>query len=278
VGTAVAGHGPLPTLSTLIVALYQSLARPAAHDPSPTLRMLRRLLHVSRHQLPLLAARPPKATYSNCDSPSSARSTTRSFAWRSSQTRDCSIWLVCHSRSKMGTPSSSFLPPHHRCIFQHHLFPAPPRCQEIKATIMRPHRRPTASSCCVVPGPLPLHQKTALRPLPAPGKRSPCEALPHQHWLRTASRRRPCPKKSAAKRHVWANPGACSLQTSHNRHIWQPFQSSIFPRCSIADHRLMKALFNIARLIRLTLRIDQVIRTHRSNLSHLTNPPHPIPS
>ena len=163
-GTAVAGHGPLPTPSTLIVALYQSLPRPAAHDPSSTLRMLRRLLHVSRHQLPLLAARPPKATYSNCDSPSSARSTTRSFAWRSSQTRDCSIWLVCHSRSKMGTPSSSFPHSHHRCIFQHHLFPAPPRCQEIKATIMRPHRRPTASSCCVVPGPLPLHQKTALRP------------------------------------------------------------------------------------------------------------------
>ena len=44
VGTAVAGHGPLPTLSTLIVALYQSLARPAAHDPSSTLRMLRRPL------------------------------------------------------------------------------------------------------------------------------------------------------------------------------------------------------------------------------------------
>ena len=43
-GTAVAGHGPLPTLSTLIVALYQSLARPAAHDPSSTLRMLRRPL------------------------------------------------------------------------------------------------------------------------------------------------------------------------------------------------------------------------------------------
>ncbi len=44
VGAAVAGHGPLPTLSTLIVALYQSLARPAAHDPSSTLRMLRRSL------------------------------------------------------------------------------------------------------------------------------------------------------------------------------------------------------------------------------------------
>jgi hypothetical protein len=137
--------------------------------------------------------------------------------------------------------------PPHSCprttgAYQHHLFPAPPRRQEIKATIMPPHRRPTASSCCVVPGPLPLHQKTALRPLPALGKRSPCEALLHQHWLRTASRRRPCPKKSAAKRHVWANPGACSLQTSPNRHIWQPFQSSIFPRCSIADHGLTKTL------------------------------------
>ena len=43
-GTAVAGHGPLPTLSTLIVALYQSLARPAAHDPSSTLRINHRSL------------------------------------------------------------------------------------------------------------------------------------------------------------------------------------------------------------------------------------------
>ena len=73
-GAAGAGHGLLPTLSTLIVALLPSLARSAAHDPSPTLRILHRSLSrqrsTARNTILLIPALAPSVHISTSPLPS----------------------------------------------------------------------------------------------------------------------------------------------------------------------------------------------------------------